>query len=401
MKPTDSIAFFNSNADTSYLCFGKGASIAFDQSIDFEKLQQFITANKGKFIYGYLTYDVKNSVEQLTSSNSDNLHFPTVYFHVPEIVVRTEGERRSVIQGTETNETIRFVTSFFQELNAEKKPSGIDAFRARISKEEYIAAVHQLKQHIQRGDIYEINFCQEYFSEQVKLTDPISVYSTINNITQAPFSVYLQHDQFHVFCGSPERFLQKKGTTVLSQPIKGTAKRGTTETEDEQLKTALVNNPKERSENVMIVDLVRNDLSKVAEKGSVTVDELFGVYTYRTVHQLVSTISCQVSEDVSFTDLIKATFPMGSMTGAPKVSAMKHSEHYESFKRGLYAGSIGYILPNGDFDFNVVIRSLLYNAHTNYLSCGVGGAITIDSDAEKEYEECETKVRKLLTAVTG
>lgn len=401
MKSSDSIAFFNSNPDTSYLCFGKGPHISFDQLIDFEELQQFITAHKGKFIYGYLTYDVKNSIEQLTSSNSDHLHFPVVYFHVPETVVKTEGEKQTVIQGIETEETIDFTASFFQRLQTEKIGSEVDSFHARISKEEYIEAVNQLKQHIQRGDIYEINFCQEYFAEQVKLTDPVSVYSTINTITQAPFSVYLQHDPFHVFCGSPERFLQKKGTTVLSQPIKGTARRGTTEAEDELLKTELVNNPKERSENVMIVDLVRNDLSKIAEKGTVKVDELFGVYTYQTVHQLVSTISCQVSESVSFTDLIKATFPMGSMTGAPKISAMKLSETYESFKRGLYSGSIGYILPNGDFDFNVVIRSLLYNAQTNYLSCGVGGAITINSDAEKEYEECETKVRKLLIAVTS
>lgn len=401
MKSSDSIAFFNSNPDTSYLCFGKGAHISFDQSIDFDELQQFITTHKGKFIYGYLTYDVKNSIEQLTSYNSDHLHFPVVYFHVPETVVKTAGEKQTVIQGVETEETIHFTASFFKQLRTEKTSSEVDSFHARISKEEYIEAVGQLKQHIQRGDIYEINFCQEYFAEQVKLTDPISVYSTINNITQAPFSVYLQHDQYYAFCGSPERFLQKKGTTVLSQPIKGTARRGATETEDERLKTELVNNPKERSENVMIVDLVRNDLSKIAEKGTVKVDELFGVYTYQTVHQLVSTISCQVSETVSFTDLIKATFPMGSMTGAPKISAMKLSEHYESFKRGLYSGSIGYILPNGDFDFNVVIRSLLYNAKTNYLSCGVGGAITINSDAEKEYEECETKVRKLLTAVTN
>lgn len=401
MEPTDSIAFFNSNADTSYLCFGKGTSISFEQSIDFNALQAFITAHKGKFIYGYLSYDVKNSIEQLTSSNTDHLHFPVLYFHVPETVVKTEQGNQVIIQGVETPETMHFIASFFRRLKTGTCDSGTGSFHARISKEEYLKAVNKLKEHIQRGDIYEINFCQEYFSEQVELTDPVSVYATINTVTQAPFSVYLQHDQFHAFCGSPERFLQKKGATVRSQPIKGTARRGATENEDEYLKTELVNNPKERSENVMIVDLVRNDLSKIAEKGTVTVDELFGVYTYQTVHQLVSTISCQVSEAVSFTDLIKATFPMGSMTGAPKVSAMKLSEQYESFKRGLYSGSIGYILPNGDFDFNVVIRSLLYNSQTNYLSCGVGGAITINSDPEKEYEECETKVRKLLNAVTG
>ncbi|MEZ4889522.1 MAG: anthranilate synthase component I family protein [Crocinitomicaceae bacterium] len=251
---------------------------------------------------------------------------------------------------------------------------------------------------MQRGDIYEINYCQEFYDANAQIDAKLNLYATINEITQAPFSAFFQWQEFSAFCGSPERFLQKKGNQLLSQPIKGPAPRGKTSEEDQQLMLELKNNPKERSENVMIVDLVRNDLSKIATQGSVKVDELFGVYTFNTVHQLISTISCQIDESCDFSTIIKATFPMGSMTGAPKVSAMKLSEEHEAFQRGLYSGTIGCILPNGNFDFNVVIRSLLYNANNKYLSCGVGGAITINSDAEKEYQECETKVRRLLNA---
>lgn len=399
MKSQDPMAFFNSNSGTEYLCFGEGEQLIMQEHIDFDKLRQFFDRNKNKFIYGYIGYDAKKSIELLDSENHDQLGFPSLYFHIPHTVIELKNSQLTYIQGDDTPGTRDFAHSFKEQLK-NKESGNIPPFQSRISKEEYINAVNQLKKHIQRGDIYEINFCHEYFSKQAEITDPLAVYSVINQVTQAPFSVYLQHDHFHVFCGSPERFIQKKGTKIISQPIKGTAPRGKTEQEDQRLKTALAENPKEISENVMIVDLVRNDLSKIAEKGSVKADELFGIYTYNTVHQMVSTISCEISEKIDLSAILKATFPMGSMTGAPKVSAMQLSEQYESFKRGLYSGSIGYILPNGDFDFNVVIRTLLYNSRNKYLSCGVGGAITISCDAEKEYEECEIKVRKLLNALT-
>jgi para-aminobenzoate synthetase component 1 len=400
MNSQQPIAYFNSNSNENYLCFGEGNRLILKDNVDFERLQQFFDSCKDKFIYGYIGYDVKNSIEKLSSENSHQLEFPDIYFHVPETVVKLKNNDLEFIQGIDTKEARDFVRLFQKQLDCEMAEK-IHPFQARISKNEYISAVNDLKQQIQQGNIYEINFCQEYFSDNNTIENPIAVYSVINQVTQAPFSVYLQHDDFHIFCGSPERFIQKKGTKITSQPIKGTAPRGKTQKEDEELKQYLANNPKEISENVMIVDLVRNDLSKIAEKGSVNVDELFGIYTYKTVHQMISTISCEISNTVTFTDVLKATFPMGSMTGAPKVSAMKLSEQYESFKRGLYSGTIGYILPNGDFDFNVVIRTLLYNSKKKYLSCGVGGAITINSDAEKEYEECETKVQKLLNALTN
>ena len=190
--------------------------------------------------------------------------------------------------------------------------------------------------------------------------------------------------------------MKKTGDKLMTQPIKGTAKRHTDKAEDELLKQALMADPKERAENVMIVDLVRNDLSKVATKNSVFVDELCGIYSFETVHQMVSTVSCQLKENTTIKEILRATFPMGSMTGAPKVSAMQLIEEFEDFKRGIYSGSIGYIDPQGDFDFNVVIRSLFYNKAKKTMTCDVGGAITIQSDPEKEYEECLTKVKRIL-----
>lgn len=394
------IAYFNSNSEeTNYLCFGEGEKLTMQNSVCFETLQAFIDANKGKFIYGYISYDAKNSIEKLSSENKDFLNFPSICFQVPENVVKIKKDTVQFIQGENNSSNNDFIQAFLSQLTSSKREKNYH-FQARIPKNDYIKSVNSLKEHIQRGDIYEINFCQEFYAEQVEMDDPIAIYSAINEVTKAPFSVYLQQDDLFVFCGSPERYIQKKGTKIISQPIKGTAPRGSTEKEDLELKDRLFNDPKERSENVMIVDLVRNDLSKIATDGSVKVDELFGVYSFDTVHQLISTISCELPEAIDFSSILKATFPMGSMTGAPKVSAMKLSEEYESFKRGLYSGTIGYILPNGDFDFNVVIRTLLYNANTKYLSCGVGGAITINSDAEKEYQECETKVMKLLKSLS-
>jgi para-aminobenzoate synthetase component 1 len=272
-------------------------------------------------------------------------------------------------------------------------------FKARTTKERYISQVEKLKEHIQRGDIYEVNYCQEYFAENVELDYPLDTYFKLNHITKAPFSTFLQTEQHVVFCGSPERYLKKTKNTIISQPIKGTAARGNDAFEDEKLKQQLESDPKERSENVMIVDLVRNDLSRIAKKGSVKVSELCGIHTFETVHQMISTVECEVEEDIRFMDIVKASFPMGSMTGAPKVEAMKIIDSTEDFNRGIYSGSIGYISPNGDFDFNVVIRSMIYNIEKKYLSCSVGGAITILSDPEKEYQECQTKIQKILNGM--
>jgi para-aminobenzoate synthetase component 1 len=200
----------------------------------------------------------------------------------------------------------------------------------------------------------------------------------------------------YIISASPERFLAKRGRQLISQPIKGTAKRSANLAEDEQLKLSLKNHPKEQQENVMIVDLVRNDLTRSAVAGTVKVEELFGIYSFEQVHQMISTVTCLKADDVSDVEAIRNTFPMGSMTGAPKVNAMRLMEKYERSKRGVYSGAVGYFSPDGDFDFNVIIRTILYNAATQYLSFQVGSAITHSADAENEYQECLLKAKAIL-----
>jgi para-aminobenzoate synthetase component 1 len=199
-----------------------------------------------------------------------------------------------------------------------------------------------------------------------------------------------------LLCASPERFIHRSGSKLISQPIKGTAKRGSTEQSDELSKNHLATSEKEKAENVMIVDLVRNDLSKFAVKGTVLVDELFGVYTFPRVHQMISTVSCEIKKAVTFTQILRSAFPMGSMTGAPKVSAMNIIEEFENFKRGLFSGTVGYIQPDGDFDFNVVIRSILYDSESRTIAIPAGGAITNKSIPEEEFDEMVLKLRPQL-----
>ena len=272
--------------------------------------------------------------------------------------------------------------------------------KARVSRTEYIENVEAIKQHIQRGDIYEMNYCQEFYAESSEL-NTLEVFRALNHISNAPFSCYLKIGNCYLISASPERFIKKDGSHIISQPIKGTQRRSADKEEDARLKAELFENQKERSENVMIVDLVRNDLSRIAKKDSVKVDELFGVYTFDQVHHMISTISCELRKDKVLKDIFEATFPMGSMTGAPKIRAMELIEKFEQTKRGLYSGAVGYISPEGDFDFNVVIRSMQYNALNKYLSFMVGGAITIGSDAELEYEECLVKAKALFEVLEG
>jgi para-aminobenzoate synthetase component 1 len=244
--------------------------------------------------------------------------------------------------------------------------------------------------------LYEVNFCQEFFCEHLQI-DPVSLFEKLKRLSPAPFACFLRHNEKFLLCSSPERFLKKEKNKLIAQPIKGTIRRSESERDhDSQLKEQLRNDPKERAENVMIVDLMRNDLAKSSVPGTVKVEELFGIYTYPQVHQMISTVTSELRSDVHFVDAIRNAFPMGSMTGAPKIKAMQLIDHYEKTKRGLFSGSIGYITPDGDFDFNVVIRSMLYNRGNKYLSFQTGGAITYDSAAEKEYEESLLKAKAMM-----
>jgi len=393
------IIYLNSNDGTGLLAFGEGETIILKKNDSLQKLQEFIDQQKGNYLFGYLSYDLKEQLHGLKSENNDGLLFPETYFWKPKYVVNLHKESVEFLQGEKNSESLNFISQFLEEETDQNFHPHNFEFKARISKEEYIAKIVKIKEQIQLGNIYELNFCQEYFAENVEIPYEIDTYFKLNTITQAPYSSYFKFGDFDIFCGSPERFLKKEGNKLISQPIKGTAPRGASEAEDVILKSNLANDPKERAENIMIVDLVRNDLSRVASVNSVRVDELCEIYSFETVHQMISSISCDLRKGVNFTEILKATFPMGSMTGAPKLRAMELIEELESFKRGLYSGSIGYITPNGDFDFNVVIRTLLYNKNERYLSCSVGGAITIQSDPEKEYQECLVKVKRIMDGI--
>jgi para-aminobenzoate synthetase component 1 len=319
-----------------------------------------------------------------------------LFFWVPTHVIGLENENFTFLQGEKTEESFNFINYFLEEETDQNFHQFNHEFIPRTSKAKYLETLNEIKKSIQRGDIYETNYCQEFYCENVEINYPLDVYFKLNELTKSPFSSFLHFDIYSLFCGSPERYIEKKGNLLTTQPIKGTAPRNSDLVIDQQLKDTLQNNEKERAENIMIVDLVRNDFSKIAEAKSVKVDELCEIYSFRNVHQMISTVSCIPTKDTRFIDIIRATFPMGSMTGAPKIKAMEIIEESEDFKRGLYSGSIGYISPNGDFDFNVIIRSLLYNHENKYLSCSVGGAITNQSIPEDEYQECLTKVKHIL-----
>lgn len=362
----------------------------------FQQLKSYQTNTKD-FIFGYLSYDLKNATENLSSNNFDGLDFPDLYFFQPKKLFFIKGNTIEVkyISNFE-NEIHLDLEEISKQKNNNQKLKGNKQIKIklRIHKDEYFKKLNTILNHIHRGNIYEANFCQEFYSENSTI-NPLEVYQNLNKISKPPFATFLKLNDKFLLSASPERYLKKDGETVISQPIKGTEKRASTIVEDQKLINQLEQNPKERAENIMIVDLVRNDLSRSAIKGTVKVEELCKVYTFEQVHQLISTVTCKIKDSVHPVDIIKDTFPMGSMTGAPKISAMKIIETVEETKRGIYSGAVGYFTPNGDFDFNVIIRSILYNASNKYVSYSVGGAITSKSEPEKEYEECLLKAKAM------
>jgi len=370
-------------------------SIKTDYYNAFKKLKEYQTITKD-YIFGYITYDVKNDVEQLSSTNFDGLGFPDLYFFQPKKLIFIKGNSVEFHYIKMIDDEIE---SDFNEILEAKKLKTEEAksdikIKLRIHKDEYHHKVNQVLEHIKRGDIYEANFCQEFYAENATI-NPVEVYKHLNKISEPPFASFLKLEDTYALCASPERYIKKEGTKIISQPIKGTAKRLVSEFDDAQLALDLMRDEKERAENVMIVDLVRNDLSKTAKIGSVKVEELCKVYSFKQVHQLISTVVSKVEKNTHPIDVLQSTFPMGSMTGAPKLSAMKIIENLEETKRGLYSGTIGYFTPENNFDFNVIIRSILYNKVQKYVSYSVGGAITAQSVVEKEYEECLLKAKAM------
>jgi len=359
------------------IAVGRTLEFQSDKLQDFEGLQNFINQHSEDIIPGYITYDFKT------------------YFFIPEYLLIFE-KNKVKIKAADPLVIINEIELIEIRKDAVNFQGTI---KSRMSRQEYGVAFQKLQEHIFKGDVYEVNLCQEFYSENTKL-NCFAAYRKLKSISPTPFSCFLKHDDNFIISASPERFLLKRGNKLISQPIKGTAPRGKTLEEDYELKLNLKNNPKEISENIMIVDLVRNDLTKSAKAGTVKVEELLGLYSFKQVHQLISTISCIVKPEIPATTAILNTFPAGSMTGAPKISAMSFINQYEKGKRGIYAGSIGYFNGKDEFDFNVVIRTLVYDAKTGYLSFHVGGAITAYANENDEYQECLLKasaINKLLS----
>lgn len=384
---------FNNNANNWLIGIGEADCMEVSEKVSWEALDAFIHQNSGKHVFTVLSYDLGFEVLPVQKRTKER-SFPLVRLWTAKTVFALKHGQLTCIEGTENVASRNLAEACLH--SQENELSAVE-WKAGISKERYLQKVELLQQHIQRGDIYEINFCQEFYAENITIQNPLAVYRQLNEVTTAPFSCFVDTTNWMLASASPERFLQKNGQKLISQPIKGTAGRGANDTEDQANKHQLFTSPKERSENVMIVDLVRNDLSRIAEKGSVRVEELFGIHTFPTVHQMISTVACDLKSDCTFSSILKATFPMGSMTGAPKISAVQLAENTEDFARELYSGSVGVVYPNGDFDSSVVIRSLFYNKTSKRLSVGVGGAITINASPEAEYQECKTKVGKILS----
>lgn len=393
--------FLDSNAyadpRSSFDCLiGCGArSVLQPEENCFEALRTFLDETPG-WKLGFLGYDLKNEVERLISANPDPLGFPALCFFVPrELAILSRSSVR-IISEDSPSRVFRDILEFPLPDNSAfpATTKALPKIRQRVGKEDYLEAVSAIRRHIIDGDVYELNYCIDFYAEEYEC-DPAFLFARLNAVAPAPFASFFRFGDRYILCASPERFLKKAGSRIVSQPIKGTMRRSSDVAEDEKLKSGLRNSEKEKAENVMIVDLVRNDLSRSAVPGSVHVSELFGIHTFRHWHQMISTVEAEVRPELHPIEIIRNAFPMGSMTGAPKIMAMNLIDRYEQVKRGAFSGAVGYFTPEGDFDLNVVIRSMLYNQQKKYLSFPVGGAITYDSVPENEYEECLLKAKAI------
>lgn len=374
------------------LAIGVKKVISCDEQI-FETLKNFRDSFPDSWLFGYISYDAKNEIENLSSGNPDRVHLNGMYFFEPEVIIHFHPQQVKIETGNRNPDKI------FKEIMAFTEEDELSLqeinFSNNLSKIKYLKKITTIKNHILEGDIYELNFCMQYLARHAQINS-LQVYKALNQLSPAPFSILFENETHSIISSSPERFLKRDGNRIISQPMKGTIRRGKTEQEDTVLKQHLKSSDKEIAENMMITDLVRNDLSKSCKVGTVKVDELFGIYSFPRVHQMITSISGELPAEMSDIEVLRNAFPMGSMTGAPKIRAMELIETYENFYRGPFSGAAGYFAPNSRFDLNVLIRSFFYNKNLETLSFAVGSAITYDCDPEKEYEECLLKGETLI-----
>ncbi len=408
-RETHASLYFDAHLNgTCYLALGARRSFTWDgaNSDSLKALQSFLhPQGAGTWAFGWLGYDLKNGIENLDSQRPDTIGLPSMHWVEPRLVIAWGGDkaRCEIVFGQDEQDadaTLQFLESACEASAGPLPPGPGITLKPRWDESTYLQRAARVKKHIQRGDIYEMNLCQEWSADQI-LESPWDAFVRLHHFTQPPYAALVKAGEFHVICGSPELFLKRQGDQLISSPIKGTIRRGRTPQEDDELAQQLQNDPKERGENVMICDLVRNDLSRLAKPGTVNVPELFGIHRFESVHQMISTVQCTLRDEVTTEDILRATFPMGSMTGAPKVRAMEIIDELEASRRGVYSGSVGFFQPDGNFDLNVVIRSLLYNAEMPRISMHVGGAITSLSDTDSEYTECLLKAEAMMQTLTS
>jgi para-aminobenzoate synthetase component 1 len=364
---------------------------------DWDALKRFATL-EDSWLMGAFPYELKNLLEpSLSTLAPESIAFPETAIFVPEIVIAVERDSAEVrFLGDGAEELIRNLPPpDFQE-KIGKSPQ----FQSNFSRAEYIETIHRLREHIREGDFYEFNLSQSYFAD-FRLADPAGLFRKLISLSPVPFAAFLQFGSKALICASPERFLQLHNGQLLSQPIKGTAARGKTASIDRRNMKRLRLSVKEQAENVMIVDLTRNDLHRACRPHTVEVPHLFDIQTFPQLHQMVSTVTGRKAAHLNWLQAFSRIFPPGSMTGAPKVKVMEMIDRYEPNARGIYAGSAGYVSPGGDFDLNVIIRSLVYDDVAEKLSYHVGGAITYDSDPEKEFEETLVKAKGIRALFGG
>ena len=361
---------------------------------------------RGRWTMGWIGYDMHRHAgghrphqlsQELVPPHPGG--WPVLHWWEPEVVMEwAAGEREpQVVVGEDAGmvaDVLDALKGPRDEANGSPSRNGWAPLTPGWDKATYLEKFDAVQKALQRGDIYEMNLCMPWVG-QAPGSESWTLFERLAQETKAPHSAYVQAGDHRVICASPERFLERRGSKLTSQPIKGTAKRDKDPVQDKALRERLGASEKERAENVMIVDLVRNDLSRVAAPNSVEVEELFGLHTFSTVHQMISTVSCTLRKEVTPLEVMHATFPMGSMTGAPKSSAMDHISRIEGVQRGVYSGTIGYIDGQGDFDMNVVIRSLLHRADTGRVDATVGGALTLLAQGEEEHEECLLTIHAL------
>ncbi|KZL92114.1 aminodeoxychorismate synthase component I [Clostridium magnum] len=349
---------------------------------------------------GYFSYDLGRTIEELPVIAKEEVKIPDCYFYFYDNAVIVDNlKKRTYItalgilkSGEDSIDEIKHRILRGNKVQYNEIDKSNTEFISNFGKDEYIETVEKFRQFIRSGDIYIANLTQRFCCETEK--DPYDVYRNLRHINPAPFAAFMNVEDFSIVCSSPERFLEVRNNIVQTRPIKGTRPRGKNREEDLKNRQELIDSEKDKSELLMIVDLERNDLSKVCKPYSVKVTELFKLEEYSTVFHLVSTVIGELKDEYTAVDCVKACFPGGSITGAPKVRSMEVIEQLEPTRRNIYTGCIGYLGFDGNADLNIVIRTILMKDGNAYL--GVGGGITWESIKEDEYVETLDKARALM-----